>query len=279
MKLACCNELFGNTALHADFDAIMRAGYKAVEIAPFTIWRDVRQISSEQRQYTKDCTENLGLKVVGLHWLLAQTEGFHVNHPDAKIRKSTTNYMIDLVKFCHDIGGKIMVWGSPKQRDVLDEVNYEIAWSWAVASIREVAKAAYDHGISFCVEPLSPDQTNFLTSASDAVRFIQEVDHPACRLILDCYSMRTETKPRGELIREHARYLDHVHANDLDKRGPGMCENGIDFVEVFAALRDINYDGFVSVEPFVYEPSPSIIAKESIEHLLQCMEQTGIPRD
>ena len=59
--------------------------------------------------------------------LLARTEGFHVAHPDADVRRRTVDYLGDLARFCHDLGGRVLVFGSPKQRSLLPGVTAERA--------------------------------------------------------------------------------------------------------------------------------------------------------
>ena len=104
-----------------------------------------------------------------------------------------------------------------------------------------------------------------MNTAADAVRLIEKIGHPNCRLILDCKAMSSESMPIPELIRRHASLLAHFHANDPNKQGPGFGE--LDFVPIFAALGEIDYRGWVSVEVFDYSPGVERLARESIENM------------
>ncbi|HRI16447.1 MAG TPA: TIM barrel protein [Verrucomicrobiota bacterium] len=116
MRFAICNEIFKDWKLEDAFAYIARAGYHGVEIAPFTIADSVAQISAERRRQIKMLAAEHSLAIVGIHWVLVKPEGLYMNHTDAGIREKTADYFCDLVDFCGDLNGKVMVVGSPKQR-------------------------------------------------------------------------------------------------------------------------------------------------------------------
>ncbi len=121
------------------------------------------------------------------------------------------------------------------------------------------------------MEPLAPAEGNFLNTAADAARLIGDVGHPNCRLILDCKAMSSEAVSIPELIRQYRGLLAHFHANDPNKQGPGFGE--LDFVPIFAALGEIDYRGWVSVEVFDYSPGVERLARESLENMHAALAQ------
>ena len=192
------------------------------------------------------------MEVVGLHWLLAFTEGYYLTTPDAAVRRRTSEYFAELARLCRDLGGQILVLGSPKQRNLLPGVSHEQALQFAAEVIRGFVPALEECGVTLAVEPLGPQDGDFLLTADAAVELIQLVDSPCCRLHLDVKAMSTEQKPIVDIIRDNAPRLVHFHANDPNRRGPGMGD--LDFQPILRMLQEVNYQGWVSVEVFDYAP-------------------------
>ena len=238
-----------------------------MEIAPFTIDPDVRKVSAEKRTQLRQQAEQAGVELVGLHWLLAKTEGFHLTSPDAAVRRATTAYLGELARFCHDLGGKVMVFGSPKQRNLLPGLSRAEGIKHAVEVLQTLMPTLAELGVILALEPLSPRTTNFMTTAAEAVELAELVDSPNCRLLLDCLAMSSEGAPIPDLIRRQGKWLVHFHANDPNQRGPGMGK--LDFAPIFQALHAIDYRGWVSVEVFDTSPGGETIARSSIEYMRQ----------
>src|SRR5438128_2376448 len=75
MKFAICNEIFKDWKLEDAMTFAKKAGYDAIEIAPFTIANDVREISDETRKEIRQSAKEIGIEISGIHWVLVQTEG------------------------------------------------------------------------------------------------------------------------------------------------------------------------------------------------------------
>ncbi len=271
MRFAICNEIFQGWKLDDVLTHAAKLGYAGVELAPFTLANSVSEISANERQRTRDLAARSQIAIVGLHWLLVKPEGLYLNHPDAGTRASTAKYFVELVDCCADLGGTIMVVGSPKQRNVMDGVAPQQAWDWTAATFRDAVKRAEDRGVTICFEPLSPAETNFINTAAEAIEFVKPFNSPAFKIILDVKAMSSEAKPLPQIIRESAPHFAHFHANDKNLKGPGFGE--VDFKPIAAALREASYGGFVSVEVFKFEEGPEVIAGRSIEYLRQTFGQ------
>ena len=265
MNFAICNEIFRDWKIEDVFGYAAKLGYRAVEIAPFTLANSVTELSAGERRRTREAAERNKIQIAGIHWVLVKPEGLYINHPDRGIRDRTARYFCELVDFCADLGGKVMVVGSPKQRNVLPEVSPEQAREWAANTFREAVAQAEQRQVTICFEPLAPTETNFINTASEAIEFTQRVPSPNFQIILDVKAMCSETKPISQIIRESWPHFAHFHANDKNLKGPGFGE--VDFNPIAAALKEVGYAGFVSVEVFNFDEGAETIAARRLEYL------------
>lgn len=268
MRYAICNETFEGWD-HARICRYIRGlGYEGLEIAPFTLAARITDVPADRRRELRKQAEDNGVSLIGLHWLLAKTTGLMLTSPEESVRRATAEYLIELARACADLGGDLLVFGSPAQRRVPEGATREQATEWAVQTYRMAAGAFGDLGVKLCVEPLSPPDANFINTAAEGEEIIRRVGHPSFKLHLDVKAMSTEDRPTPEVIRAHAKHLQHFHANDPNLRGPGF--GATDFVPIFQALKDVGYAGWVSVEVFDYTPDPETIARESIRYMREC---------
>jgi len=271
MRFAICNETFQDWPFEKAFAFARQYGYTGIEFAPFTINKNAYDISAERRREIRSQAEDAGLETVGLHWLLAFTEGYYLTSPEADVRHRTSEYLGELARLCRDLGGKVLVLGSPKQRNLLPGVTHDQAMAYAADVLRGVVPTLEDCGVVLAVEPLGPQEGDFLRTAELGVRLVEMVASPHCRLHLDVKAMSSEQKPIVDIIRDSAPWIQHFHANDPNMRGPGMGE--VDFRPILAALQEIDYQGWVSVEVFDYAPGVEALARDSIEYMQRCLAE------
>ncbi len=271
MKFAICNETFQDWPLSRAFEVARSCGYEGIEFAPFTLAEDATRVPSQTRRQIAQLLEQHQLQCVGLHWLLAKTDGYHLTSPDPDVRRRTAEYFGHLARLCRDLGGDILVLGSPQQRNLLPGVSPAAATDYAEDVISQALPSFQASGVVLALEPLGPSEGDFLLTADEAIRLAQRIDSPNVQLHLDVKAMSSEQKPIDQIIRDAAPWLVHFHANDPNKLGPGMGD--VDFVPIFAALQQVGYDRWVSVEVFDYSPGPETIAKASIDYMNACLRK------
>jgi sugar phosphate isomerase/epimerase len=268
MKYAICNETFEGWDHARVCGRVAELGYTGLEVAPFTLAPLITDVSAARRSELRKQAEAAGVTILGLHWLLAKTTGFHLTTADATVRMKTGEYLAEMARAAADLGGDILVLGSPLQRNIPDGLTREQATDNAADTLRHCLKALDESGVTLALEPLGPVETNFLNTAAEAVALAKRIDHPRVRLHLDVKAMSSEPEPIPEVIRANAAHTAHFHANDPNRRGPGFGD--VDFVPIFQALKDTGYSGWVSVEVFDYTPDPDTIARESIRYMREC---------
>jgi len=268
MKYAICNETFESWEHARVCNRVAELGYTGLEVAPFTLASRITDVPSARRAELRQQAEGAGVRIIGLHWLLAKTEGFHLTSPDAAVRQRTGEYLAELARAAADLGGDILVLGSPVQRNLADGMTKEQGDDLAADTLSHCLPALEKSRVYLCLEPLTTAETNYMTTAAEGVRLIRKLNHPWVKLHLDVKAMSSEGTPVPEIIRANATDMHHFHANDPNKRGPGF--GAVDFQPIFRALNDVNYTGWVSVEVFDYSPDPDTIARESIRYMREC---------
>ena len=265
LRYAICNETFEGWPLAKACDFAAAAGYTGLEVAPFTLAGLATDVTAAQRGDIRRTIARSGLDCVGLHWLLAKTEGFHVAHPDADVRGRTVAYLGEVARLCQDLGGRVLVFGSPKQRSLLPGVTAEQALDHIHEVFARLVPVLETTDTVVALEPLSPAETDVLTTAAETCRLIERIGSPHVRLHLDVKAMASEAEPIPEIVLASARHLEHFHANDPNLQGPGF--GAVDFTPIFTALDEVRYAGWVSVEVFDYAPGPERLARESIDYM------------
>jgi sugar phosphate isomerase/epimerase len=271
MRYAICNETFENWDHERVCRFVAGLGYQGLEIAPFTLAQSITDVSAERRRELRRQAEAHGLTLLGLHWLLAKTEGLQLTSPDAAVRQKTADYLIALAHGCADLGGDRLVFGSPAQRRIPAGATRAQAVDYAVDTFRRAREGIAERGVKLCLEPLAAPEADFINTCAEAIEILDRIDHRNFVLHLDVKAMSAEETPMTDLIRQHAGRTGHFHANDANRRGPGF--GAVDFVPIFRALHESGYAGWVSVEVFDYSPDPETIARESLRYMRECEEQ------
>jgi len=243
-----------------------RLGYDGIEIAPFTLASSAKDVSAEQRKEIRQVIADNGLQAVGLHWLFAGPSGLHMTTNDNETWGRTRDYLSCLLDLCSDLGGEVLVLGSPKQRSLVAGQTREGAWKKAVELLSGVLDKAGELGLTICFEPLSPAETDFINTVAEGMQLVRQINHPNLKIHLDVKAMCSERTPVPDIIRSvRAEDIGHFHVNDSNLYGPGMGD--VDYGPIAEAIRDIGWDRWLSVEVFKYDPDPETIACKSIEYL------------
>ena len=272
MEFALCNEVLQPLGFAAQCTFAAKLGYAALEVAPFTLAAEPLGITDAQAREFRRIAEDAGVKVSGLHWLLVAPAGLSISSGDDALRMRTLGVMMRLVELCALMGGRYLVHGSPRQRSTPPGSTREQALARVTDVFARVAPFAQQHGMTYCIEPLSPRETDVINTVAEAARIVDEVNSPALRTMIDCSAAgQVEGEPIPALIERWTKsgHVAHVQVNDPNRRAPGQGE--LRFGPILEAIGRMraqgHYRGTVAIEPFDYVPDGPGCAAWSIGYL------------
>jgi sugar phosphate isomerase/epimerase len=265
-RQSMCNEAFEGWPFAKACQAIRKAGYTGIEIAPFTLAEKPADITAAERREYRQTIQSEGLSFVGLHWLMVSPAGLHVSGPDAGLRQRSWEHIRHLIDLCADLGaGGAMVFGSPKQRSTTGGLTRGEATRNFIDGLAGVAPHAAARQVSVLVEALPANQSDVVQTLEEAVAIVREIGSPYIQTMFDVHNAIDEKLPHAALVERWFDYIRHVHVNELDGRHCGSGD--YDFKPVLEALGRRNYAGWVSLEAFDFTPGAERLANESLRHL------------
>jgi D-psicose/D-tagatose/L-ribulose 3-epimerase len=276
MKIALCNEVLQPLPFARQCEMVAQLGYDGLEVAPFTLAEGPHLLSAPERVAIRRAAQDAGIAITSLHWLLVAPRGLSITSPDDALRARTVDVMRRLIDLCHDLGGSVMVHGSPAQRTIHAGETRETALARARDCFARAAEHAREAGIVYCIEPLSRNETQIVNTIAEAAAVVDAIGNPGLRTMIDASAAaQTESEPVATLI---DRWLPtgriaHIQVNDKNRRGPGQGDNR--FAAVFAALNWHRYAGTVAVEPFEYIPDGPTAAARAIGYVRGILETLG----
>lgn len=273
MTFALCNEVLRDMPFDAQCRLAAGLGYTGIELAPFTLSDEPHLMPAARRREVKAIAEDAGVPIIGLHWLLVTPTGLSITSSDTALAMKTRDVMLRLVELCADLGGSVLVHGSPGQRDPAHASSPEAARANAIGHLAAVGDAAGAAGLTYCIEPLAPRETPFLNTVAEAIDLVADIGSPGLRTMIDTSAAAlAEGKPVDQVIRDHwpSGQMAHVQLNDRNQRAPGQGDDT--FAPILQALRDVGYRGPISVEPFVYDPDGPTTAAVAAGYLRGVVE-------
>jgi sugar phosphate isomerase/epimerase len=277
MKISLCNEVVRALDFAAQCALARALGYDGLELAPFTLDPEPHRLAAARRAELCRIAEDHGLQITGLHWLLVTPDGLSITSRDEATRARTVDVMRRLIELCADLGGTILVHGSPQQRPIEPGDSRDVALARAAECFATVAADAEEARVTYCIEPLAPADTGLINTVEEAASIVEQIGSPALRTMIDtCAAGQSESAAIPALIERWlpTGLIAHIHLNDPNRHAPGQGQ--LRFAPILSALQRQNYAGLCAVEPFVYEPDGPSCAARAIGYLrglLEALEQ------
>ena len=238
-------------------------GYDGVEIgcaAPHA-WPDF--LNKERRSFLKKTLDENNIKASSL---LPAPGGGPGNNPASiyeEERLFTINHYKDVIDLAYDLGAKTVMYICGWQ--IFNSTRNQ-CYELSLKSLKEIASHAKEKGINIAVEPTSAD-SNLIDTADQAIELMKDSGCENVKLMFDTFHAQYRNEVSSDYVYKMQSNLIHVHMADTDRSAPG--KGNVDFFSVMQALKDINYDGYVTMEVgFTSRSSePDLIARESLNYL------------
>jgi D-psicose/D-tagatose/L-ribulose 3-epimerase len=264
MKLALCNEVLRHLPFAEQCRVAAALGCSGLELAPFTLADDPSTLGDADAQRLRAIAADHGVAISSLHWLLVQPPDLSISTPDAALHARTVAFLTRMISFAAACGAQVLVHGSPRQRSPAPGQSMADALARCTAAWAVLADPARAHGVTVCIEPLSPAETPVVNTVAEAAAVVDAIGSPGVRTMLDLSAAaQSEREPPAAVL---ARYLAsghvaHVQLNDRNRRGPGQGDTPV--APVLRVLRAAGYVGWTALEPFDYHPDPLSCAAAS----------------
>lgn len=264
MKFAVSNIALPAFDHGRELNQLGELGLAAVEVAPSRVWKDSwKGLTPDAVTNYRHCIEDTGLSVVGLHSLFYDQPRLGLFKEPAE-RAESMNFLEHLSGVCRDLGGRTLIYGGGRNRGALPEPE---ARSEAVAFFGELTKRVEPHGTCFCLEPLGPDDSDFINSALESLSIVEEVASPALRVQLDAKALVENNEATIATFEAVKPALVHFHANEPGL-GPLGSTGKVDHAALGGMLREVGYKGTISIEQrIVNERDPMSDVRKSVEIL------------
>jgi sugar phosphate isomerase/epimerase len=273
MKLALCNEVLRDRPFAEQCRLAAAIGCQGLELAPFTLASDPFTLGDREAGECKHIAADHGLAISSLHWLLVQPPGLSIATPDDAVHARTVALLERLIDFAAACGASVLVHGSPAQRAPVGAQTVADALARCEAAWAHLAQRAQRARVVYCIEPLSPAETPVIHTLADAAEVVDRIGSPALRTMLDLSAAsQSETQAPSAVLAQYlaSGHVAHVQLNDRNRRGPGQGDTLV--APVLRVLHQVRYDGWVALEPFLYEPEPLACAAASAGYVRGILE-------
>ena len=223
---------------------VKKLGFDVLEISCAML----KEISTQELMEMKKMAANAGITLTAGYGPGANENLASANED---IVKNAVAFYTDILKKLeildiHTLGGGIYSYWPVDYTKPIDKAG---DWERSVKNVRTVGKIAGECGVDYCLEVLNRFEGYLLNTCAECKAFVEQVDVPAVKIMLDTFHMNIEEDSMVEAILLAGDRLGHFHVGENNRRLPG--KGGMPWYEIGSALRAIGYDKNIVMEPFV----------------------------
>jgi D-psicose/D-tagatose/L-ribulose 3-epimerase len=230
---------------HPFIDKAAALGFDILEVnaGPIAIMtRDERQAL---RQHADDCG-------IVLSYCIGLTREYDVASADEAVCRAGIAFLQQMARAIGEMGGGNMggiIYGAWPSSLPVGQTDRRPYVDRSIAAMQEAIKAAEDNNVYFNMEVVNPFEQFIMNTAAEAVDYVEQVGSPNARVMLDTFHVNIEEDFASKAILTAGNQLGHLHIGENNRMPPGYGH--IPWTEIAAALRQINYQGAVVMEPFL----------------------------
>jgi sugar phosphate isomerase/epimerase len=231
-------------------------GYDGVELA----LRDASQVNVPRIKHRLAAT-GLEVPCISTGQVFA-ADHLYFTHPEAEVRDQAVRRIVDMIRLAAEFGAKV---NTGRVRGVIhDGESPKTARQHYIDCIQRCADIAEPLGVELIVEPVNRYEVNFINNCAEGLDIVHETGRRCVKLMPDAFHMNIEDASFRDAIVAAHDAIGYFHVADSNRLAPGWGH--IQFDEIFDALRDIGYDGWVTAE-ILPEPDPDSAARQAVEFL------------
>jgi D-psicose/D-tagatose/L-ribulose 3-epimerase len=214
----------------------------------------VGNMPSTERKNLKD---HAYARNIGLSYIFGLPAEFDLASEDGAVRRNGILSLTEMARSIGEMGGGRIsgvlysCWPASLPMDVTDKRPY---LDRSVASMKLAIKAAEDNNVTFNMEVVNRYEHYLMNTAQEAVDYIKQVDSPNAKILLDTFHMNIEEDNIASAVENAGSYLGHIHLGENNRKTPGYGH--IPWKELVNALKKVNYQGWLVMEPFLTQGGP-----------------------
>jgi sugar phosphate isomerase/epimerase len=253
-RLACQEHLVPGDTLEEKWEVLVEAGFEGIEL------------HGRDRAFAARLPELQRAQAAGVVMpsVCVITDHF-VGDFDADRRRDAIENMKALLTTIAAVGGEGAItpasfgmfsrglppFDPPRTRDQDREVLIE--------GLGELAEHAQAEGVYVYLEPLNRYEDHMLNRLEQAVELAAAVGSDHVKVMGDLFHMGIEEDDSAAAIRSAGAALRHVHLADSQRAHPGSGQ--LDYAPIVAALRDIDFDGYLAMECGIRGDARTVLAE------------------
>jgi fructoselysine 3-epimerase len=257
--------------LEDTIERIAKIGYEGIEIGAGSPHAYPPCLTKERRKHIRKVLDDNGIVLSSMLPALSGGPGHNLASPIPEERRHTIDHYKDLVELSAEWGGKILLY-IPGW--VVFGTTFKQAWDWSIAALGEIADKAAEFDVTLVIEPVSFD-SNLVDKCDEAIEMMEEVNKPNVKLMFDTFHVLYRKEVSSDYIYRMGKDLRHMHISDNNRLPPGQGRG--DFVSVINALKDIDFDGYLTMELGFdrRDIEPDYVARQSYEYLKPLVDEAN----